>query len=88
MESKLQARIVKDLTEIGWYVLKVIRCNKAGHPDIEAFKNKRTVFIEVKDENKTTEEDGLQEYRHEQLREQGFKVYVFNNWLDYKTTKF
>lgn len=86
MESKLQLKIINDLDKKGYYVVKIIRCNKSGHPDIEAFKNKKAYFIEVKDENKTTEEDGLQEYRHEQLRKQGFNVWVVSNWEEYKQT--
>lgn len=82
MESKLQSRIIADLRRKGWIVVKVVRCNLSGWPDLTAYKNKVAIFMEIKDEGKKTEP--LQDYRHEELRKQGFEVYVINNWEDYE----
>lgn len=81
MESKLQKKIIKNLKLRGWIPLKVVLCNLPGFNDIICFKNKVTVFIEVKDEDE--EAEPLQEYRHELLKEQGFKVYVIDSWESY-----
>lgn len=62
--------------------MKVIRCNLSGWPDVNGFKNKKAIFIEVKDEGEKTEP--LQDYRHEELRKQGFEVYVIDKWEDYQ----
>ena len=35
-ESKLQTKIIKYLESLGWYVRKIITCNKNGTPDIIA----------------------------------------------------
>jgi Holliday junction resolvase len=84
-ESKLQARIVSDLEERGYYVVKVTLCNKPGHPDLTAYKDRVSNFIECKAPGKVATK--LQEYRHEQLRKQGFNVWVVSNWEEYKQTK-
>lgn len=80
-EKKLQARIINDLESRGWEVVKVIRCNKSGWPDIQAHKNKITVFIECKAEGK--EARPLQVYQHQRLQRQGFEVFVFDTWEAY-----
>ena len=85
MESKLQARIIRDLRRKGYIAVKVIRCNLNGWPDIMALKNKKAVFIEVKDEGETAEP--LQVWRHEQLRAEGFKCCVVDRWEEYKKLK-
>ena len=78
MESKLQRKIILDLKSKGFVVNKVIRCNNSGWPDLEAFRNGEVIFIEVKDENKKA--DPLQEYVHEILNAQKFKVFVVDTW--------
>lgn len=83
MESKLQRKIIQDLRKNGWVALKVIRCNISGWPDVTAYRNKKAVFIEVKDEGE--EADDLQQLRHDELRAQGFEVYVIDTWEQYKT---
>lgn len=80
-ESKLQARIINDLELHGWEVVKIIRCNKSGWPDVQAYKNNIAVFIECKDINK--EAKPLQLFRHNKLRKQGFIVAVIDTWEGY-----
>lgn len=82
MESKLQSKIIKYLEAKGWYVLKVMRCNKSGHPDLSCFKDKRCVFIEVKDEGEKAEP--LQELRLGQLSGLGFQSFVIDRWSDFE----
>lgn len=85
-ERDLQAKIIADLELYGWEVNKVIKSNKSGWPDVEAFKNKVTVFIETKTTGKGAKK--LQLYRHRKLRAQGFMVFVIDTWEEYLLIKF
>jgi Holliday junction resolvase len=58
----------------GWLVVKIIQCTKNGWPDLQAVKDGRTVYIEVKDIGEKP--DPLQLVRHRQLREAGASVFV------------
>lgn len=84
-ESKLQKKIIKDLKKGGWIPLKVILCNLPGFNDIIAFKKRRAVFIEAKDEGEEAKK--LQLYRHKMLLEQGFSVFVIDSWEQYLELK-
>lgn len=85
-ESKLQSKIISDLELCGWEVNKVMKSNKNGWPDVEAFKNKMTIFIETKSEGKDAKP--LQKYQHRKLRDQGFLVFVIDTWEEYLLIKF
>lgn len=52
--------------------------NKAGWPDVFAFRNGTTVFIEVKREGE--EADDLQKHVHRVLQDKGFHVFVIDTW--------
>lgn len=80
-ESKLQSQIIKNLDLSGWEVHKVMKSSKAGWPDIEAFKDGLTIFIETKSEGKDARP--LQKFRHRKLEKQGFRVYVIDVWDQY-----
>ena len=70
-EATYQAKIIKRLEKEGYYVLKLIKTNKNGIPDILALKDgEKPLFIEVK--GKKTPVSPLQEYRIKELNEQGF----------------
>lgn len=73
-ESVIQSQVIKYLEKIGWYVVKIIQTNKNGWPDLQAHKDGITIFIEVKSENGKVSQ--LQQYRHKQLTDAGFKVLV------------
>lgn len=75
-EQLIQSKIIKQLEADGWYVLKLIKTNKNGIPDIVAFRNNEFQFIEVKTEKGVLSE--LQKYRIKELENLGFKVYVQN----------
>ena len=80
-EQKLQSKIIADLDKRGWIVVKTITLSKAGFPDIFAFKNGRAVFFEVK--AKKGVKSQLQQYRIEQLQQQGFMAEFIDDYEDY-----
>jgi len=59
-------------------VLKIIKANKNGYPDLIAIKNNITTFIEVKRPNGKLSE--LQRVRIQELRSKGINVKV---WYEY-----
>jgi hypothetical protein len=77
LESKIQARIINQLKKNGWLVLKIIKCNINGMSDLIVFKNGKTVFIEVKNENGKQSE--IQKYVQKQVELQGFEYLLIND---------
>ena len=73
-ESQIQSQIIHWLEKEGWLVVKIIQTNKNGWPDLQIHKLGVTIFIEVKSEKGIVSE--LQRYRHKQLTEQGFFVFI------------
>ena len=59
----------------GYYLIKLIKTNKNGIPDLLALKNNEIYFIEVK--RKDGKLSKIQEYRIKELKKNGFKVDVF-----------
>ena len=47
-EQAIQKKIINQLEREGYLVLKLIKCNKNGYPDLLAVKENDTMFIEVK----------------------------------------
>ena len=80
LEQQIQKRIIKKLELEGWFVLKIIKANKNGFPDLIAMKENETFFIEVKRPNGKLSE--LQKVRIKELRLKGIEVKV---WTDFKT---
>ena len=76
-EYHLKDKLRLLLERNGWLVVFIMQTNKNGWPDVQAFKNGRCIFIETKLSEKT--ERPLQTYRHDQLRKQGFEVYVITD---------
>jgi Holliday junction resolvase-like predicted endonuclease len=75
LESKVQAKVIKQLEAQGYYVLKLLKTNKNGIMDLIAIKPNEVYFVEVK--RKGGKLSPLQEYRIKELRDLGFKVDVF-----------
>jgi Holliday junction resolvase len=75
-EAQLQTKIIKYLDNNDFYTIKTIKLNKNGLPDIFAFKDSKTIMIEVKREGKKPNE--LQKYRIEEVKKYG----VFSFWVD------
>jgi Holliday junction resolvase len=74
LESDIQAKIIRNLTKKGWYVVKNIQTTKNGWPDLSCLKDGVTVYVEVKKPDESP--DPLQLYRHKEIRATGHKVYV------------
>jgi Holliday junction resolvase len=73
-EQQIQTKIIKKLEKDGFYVLKLIKTNKNGIPDLLAIKNNECLFIEVKREDGKLSE--VQKYRLNELKEKGIKAVV------------
>lgn len=77
MESKIQAKLIKELESKGYYVLKLSVTNKPGIPDLIAIpKDCNAVFIEVKQKGKKPR--SLQNYRMKELTDHGIKAFVYD----------
>ena len=79
LEQARQKKITNKLTADGWLVVKLIKTNMNGIPDLVAFKDGNTMFIEVKQPTGVLSE--TQKIRIKQLKEHGFEV---NVWVDYQ----
>jgi len=77
LESKIQAANIKRLEKDGYYVVKIITCNKNGFPDIMALKDGKASFIEFKKTGKKLRP--LQEFRANELKRQGFEVKLIDS---------
>ena len=73
-ESQYQKKLIKELEAEGYYVLKLIKTNKNGIPDIVALKPDDVKFIEVK--GKLTKVSELQKYRIKELKKLGFNATI------------
>ena len=72
-EQQIQSKRIKQLESEGYYVLKLIKTNKNGIPDLVAFKpNADVLFSEVK--KPTGKVSKLQEYRLKELDSYGFRT--------------
>lgn len=70
-EQQLQTKIIKAYEQKGWYVIRLIKTNKNGIPDLLCLKNgERPLFIEVKTEKGKL--SALQTFRLNELNELGF----------------
>lgn len=78
-ESKIQSKIINKLEAEGYLVLKLIKTNCNGIPDLIALKENKTMFIEVKQPSGKLSE--IQKYRIAELKAKGIEVHV---WTDYK----
>jgi len=84
MECELQKKIINDLKRRNWLVIKTIVLSKVGYPDIFAFHDGRTIFIEVKDTNGIVSE--IQKFRINELKKEGFNaiaVFSYNEYIDF-----
>jgi Holliday junction resolvase len=75
-EQQIQKKRIEELEAEGYYVIKLLKTNKNGIPDIIALPpDCEVLFSEIK------KPDGrlsiLQEYRLKELEEHGFKTEVY-----------
>ena len=74
-ESKYQNKIIKEYESKGFFVLKLIKTNKNGIPDLLCLKKgHEPIFIEVKAKKGVVSK--LQEYRIKELTECGFTAFI------------
>ncbi len=78
MEQKLQKKIITQLEANGYFVVKLIKTNKNGIPDLLAVKENRTIFIEVKQEHGKLSE--IQKYRINEIRSKKIECYVWSGY--------
>jgi Holliday junction resolvase len=75
-EQKIQSKRIKQLEAEGYYVLKLVKTNKNGIPDILAIPpNVDVIFSEVK--TATGKLSALQQYRLKELDGYGFKTEIY-----------
>lgn len=75
-EQQIQSKRIKQLEKEGYYVIKLIKTNKNGIPDLLALHpTKGVLFSEVK--TPTGKVSDLQKFRLNELRQHGFSVEVF-----------
>lgn len=74
-EQQIQSRLIKKLEKKGYYVIKLMKTNKNGIPDVIAIPpGSDVLFFEVKTEKGTA--DPLQKFRLKELSKHGIKVYI------------
>lgn len=74
-ESQIQSKKIKELEAKGYYVIKLIKTNKNGIPDLLAIpKDADVLFIEVKGPNGKV--SPLQKFRLEELENHGIKTEI------------
>ena len=78
-EQKLQRNLTVFFEKNGFLVVKLIKTTCNGIPDLMLLKNGKTIFIEVKKDNKTKARP-LQLYRINQLKKLGFECYVIGSF--------
>jgi len=75
-EQQIQSKRIKELEAQGYYVIKLVKTNKNGIPDLIAIPpNSNVLFSEIKrPEGKVSK---LQEYRLKELDEYGFNTEIY-----------
>ncbi len=75
-EQQIQMQRIKQLESEGYYVLKLIKTNKNGIPDLLAIPpGSQVLFSEVK--KPTGKLSKLQEYRLKELEKHGCKTEIY-----------
>jgi len=68
-----QQQVIKEMEAKGYTVIKTIRLNKAGYPDLLCLKDGTVTWIEVKEEKDTLKP--LQKKRIDELKKLKFDAY-------------
>lgn len=72
--SAYQTKVIKEMEAKGYTVLKIIRLNKNGYPDLLCIKKDEiNVWIECKEKNDVLKE--LQMFRIDELNSMGQKAF-------------
>ena len=80
-EQKIQAKRIKELEDEGYYVIKLLKTNKNGIPDLIAIPpNCDVLFSEIKKPGGKVSK--LQEYRLKELDNHGVRTEVYKaKWI-------
>jgi hypothetical protein len=79
-EQQIQSKRIKQLEAEGYYVLKLIKTNKNGIPDVLAIPpDSDVLFSEIKKPKGKLSK--LQEYRLKELEKHGFRTEVYRGGL-------
>lgn len=76
-ESEIQSKLIKNIEDRGWMVVKLIQTNTNGIPDLLCLRAGKCVFVEVKKNGKKS--SPLQVYVQERLRNAGVNVFETSN---------
>lgn len=68
-----QSKMIKQYTKEGYKVLKTIRLNENGYPDLILLRDGVTIWVEIKEANDTLKP--LQKLRIDELKAMGFEAY-------------
>ena len=75
-EQQVQKKRIKQLEDQGYYVIKLIKTNKNGIPDLIALpKGAKVLLSEIKTKNGNL--SVLQEYRLQELERFGFTTEIY-----------
>ena len=75
-EQQIQSKRIKQLEAEGYYVIKLVKTNKNGIPDLVAIpKDSEVLFSEVKTPKGKVSK--LQEYRLKELKDYGFNTEIY-----------
>ena len=77
LESQIQSKIIKQYEGLGYFVVKLIKTNKNGIPDLLICKDGQAFFVEVKSNKGKTSK--IQDFRIEELEKHGMKTIVRND---------
>lgn len=80
LESKIQSQIIRKLHADGWMVIKLIKTNTNGIPDLICHRQGRTIYIEVKRPGQKP--TALQSFRMNQLQDHGIQSITANSLED------
>jgi len=77
-EQQIQSKRIKQLEAQGYYVIKLMKTNKNGIPDLIAIpKGSDVLFSEIKTPTGRLSE--IQKYRIKELEEHGLKTEIYRN---------
>lgn len=75
-EQQIQKKKIDELEALGFFVIKLIKTNKNGIPDVLALHPERGIkFYEIKTPKGKISK--LQEYRIKELKEYGFSAEIY-----------
>ena len=76
-EQQIQYKRIKELESEGYFVIKLLKTNKNGIPDLLAIpENSDVLFSEIK--TKSGKVSAIQKFRIKQLKEHGIKTEIYS----------